>query len=505
MMQTKAEVGPHEALLLEEGHAPLVVAEKKRKRNVQHVATHEDKLRVMKWMVAEEQKVQDELDVKRSSSETVKIKPEKLCLATRAIAEFPELFCAVSSQANYMKATRWWKESKIYIQTTEDMPSSKKARAGRGRRALPWTVWLYEELKRALDSHPDTSTVWGNRDLLSMAKALVEASTHPIYNKDYIIPERSSRIVDNLNLRWIQSFKDKFNIKNTIKRELSQTAELSLCQWIAVSTAANKGQPIAKKDILDQASHLFLQEYDTLPAKLESTWYKSFCLRHPELNLIVEPTTPINQVSSMVPVMPASLPLISPNTSTMFEAIVEGQFKIVKGLLQQGLSPESSDDMGCTALLVATKAGQFNVVKFLLEFGARTEATDENGRTALVLATLLGQFHIVKSLLEHQANVEATDESSRTSLAIACERGDLKLVKLLLRMGANIEARDEDDNTPLMIAVKHNHMEVVVFLLKKGANVRVQDVDGSTLLEIAKHSRELSQLFLEKIATDAIC
>ncbi|KDO22429.1 hypothetical protein SPRG_21181, partial [Saprolegnia parasitica CBS 223.65] len=511
MQSTKPEVGPHEALLLDDQpphHLP-VMEKKTRKRNVQHVATHEDKLRVMKWMVAEEQKLAEELEAKRSAVDGVKMKPEKHCLASRAILEFPELFCAASTQANYMKATRWWKESKVYIETTEHMPHSKKARAGRGRRALPWTAWLYEELKHAMDNHVETAT-WGNRDLLGMAKALVEASTHPTYNKDYIIPERNTRIVDNLNLRWIQSFKDKFNIKNTMKKELSHTSELSLCQWVAVSTAANKGQPIPKKDIIEQASHLFLQEYDSLPAKLESSWYKMFCLRHPELNLVVEPSTPVpsSHVAAMASVLPTSMPMMPTPmqpVGVMFDAIAEGQFKIVKSLLQQGLSPESSDDIGCTALLAATKSGQFNVVKFLLEFGARTEATDECGRTSLVLATFLGHFHIVKALLEHQAHVEATDDNSRTALSIAAERGDLKLVKLLLRMGANLEARDEDDNTPLMIAVKHNHMEVVVFLIKKGANIRVQDVDGSTLLELAKHSRELSQLFLEKISAETMC
>ncbi|OQR83066.1 ankyrin repeat protein [Achlya hypogyna] len=514
MASTKPEVGPHEALLLDDtAHLPVLPEKKTRKRNVQHVATHEDKLRVMKWMVAEEQKVLEDLEAKRScGTDPIKMKPEKICLATRAIAEFPELFCAASTQANYMKATRWWKESKTYISTTEHMPHSKKARAGRGRRALPWTAWLYEELKHAMDNHVETAQ-WGNRDLLSMAKALVEASTHPIYNKEYIIPERNSRILDNLNLRWIQSFKDKFNIKNTVKKELSHTSELSLCQWVAVSTAANKGQPIPKKEIIEQASHLFLQEYDSLPAKLESSWYKLFCLRHPELNLIdddamVEPSTTVtaSQAHQLQPMLPPPMPLLPPqNAALMFDAIAEGQFKVVKTLLQQGLSPEASDDIGCTALIVATKSGQFNVVKFLLEFGARTEATDECGRTSLVLATFLGHFHIVKSLLEHQAHVEATDDNSRTSLSIAAERGDLKMVKLLLRMGANLEARDEDDNTPLMIAVKHNHIEVVVFLIKKGANVRVQDIDGATLLEIAKHSRELSQLFLEKISAETMC
>jgi hypothetical protein len=279
-------------ILQQDGH------EKVRKRNRQHVATHEDKLRVMKWMVAEEAKLKQEAEAKRAMTTTdvgdhpisncLKPKQERLCISTRAIAEFPEVFCAASNQANYMKSMRWWKEAKTYIATTEGViPPTKKARVGRGRRANGWTTWLYAELKQAMDKHYlEDPTPWTSRDLVLVGKSIVEASTHPIYNKDYMDPKRPGlSLSQNVNLRWVHGFKDKFQIRTGNRRQLSAAGEARLYQWIlnCHNTKGNSNNCLVpKSEVFAQAHLLMAVSHDN------EEWFKSFCQRYPDVLSLIQ-------------------------------------------------------------------------------------------------------------------------------------------------------------------------------------------------------------------------
>ncbi|KAF0720819.1 Aste57867_14 [Aphanomyces stellatus] len=485
---------------------PDVQEKSTRKRNVQHVATHEDKLRVMTWMLAEEHALLEdsgsgEPDTMGKKAEKVG-KGERMCLATRAIAQFPDLFRG-SAQANYMKASRWWKDSKEYIYETSGMSATKKARSGRGRKTNAWTSWLQGELKDAIDL--DGHVSWNNKDLLALAKTILDNSTHPEFNKDYVVPQRNCALGDLVNLRWIQVFKEKFHVNahNHAPRpaaELGDMKEAELLHHLATIRDTKGGAPLGKKEVLMVATQLLRETQPAL--KMDASWYKNFCDRHPDLNLTPAvasppmPTTPSKSTAATASLLgrggdmprglsakPDNATLIIDETkaSELFLAIGQGQFNTVKTLLIRGVSTEGCDENGCTALVVATKLGQFNLVKVLLEFGAKTEATDERGLTSLVLATATSQFHVVKNLLECHANVEATNEQCKTPLMLAAERGDLKIVKLLLRMGANVEARDEDDNTAILVAAKQHHVAVVDFLIKKGATVDVHDIEGVSL------------------------
>ncbi|ETV74947.1 hypothetical protein, variant 1 [Aphanomyces astaci] len=475
-----------------EGHpAPYT-----RKRNLQHVATHDDRLRVMTWMLAKEQTLLAEAGNGSSDGgakpETSKMaKVDRLCLATQAIAEFPSLFRG-SAQANYMKASRWWKESREYIYGTSGMTGSKKARTGRGRKTNAWTSWLQDELKASLEVE-GTNSSWNNKDLLVMAKNILDNSTHPEFNKDYIVPQRNCALGDLVNLRWVQNFKERFHYHHHLhthrlhqhhddaaasvaggtgggqQTSLDAAMEAKLLHNLATIRATKDGAPVVKKEVMHLANQLIREAHPMF--KVDTTWYKAFCDRHPEVAApkdqlppaavtpalaLDEPADPTDRPS---PSSTATSLLHPADTSTfhttsssvideakavdVFRAIAAGLVNTVKSLLLQGANTEGCDEHGCTALVVATKASHYNMVKVLLDCGAKTEATDEHGQTALVLAAASGQFHVAKSLLEHKANVEATNDQSKTPLVLAAERGDLKLVKLLVRFGANVEARDE--------------------------------------------------------------
>ncbi|RHY49081.1 hypothetical protein DYB38_002837 [Aphanomyces astaci] len=354
-----------------EGHpAPYT-----RKRNLQHVATHDDRLRVMTWMLAKEQTLLAEAGNGSSDGgakpETSKMaKVDRLCLATQAIAEFPSLFRG-SAQANYMKASRWWKESREYIYGTSGlyciiplpprvyiscvslknagMTGSKKARTGRGRKTNAWTSWLQDELKASLEVE-GTNSSWNNKDLLVMAKNILDNSTHPEFNKDYIVPQRNCALGDLVNLRWVQNFKERFHYHHHLhthrlhqhhddaaasvaagtgggqQTSLDAAMEAKLLHNLAMIRATKDGAPVVKKEVMHLANQLIREAHPMF--KVDTTWYKAFCDRHPEV------AAPKNQ-----------LPPAAAKAVDVFRAIAAGLVNTVKSLLLQGANTEGCDEV----------------------------------------------------------------------------------------------------------------------------------------------------------------
>ncbi|RHY32964.1 hypothetical protein DYB32_002074 [Aphanomyces invadans] len=352
------------AAAAEPGPLPYV-----RKRSLQHVATHDDRLRVMTWMLAKEQTLLSESDsdgtssaVKSDASSTKMAKVDRLCLATQAIAEFPHLFRG-SAQANYMKASRWWKESREYIYGTA-------ARTGRGRKTNAWTLWLQEELKATLEMERSTTTTWHNKDLLVMAKSILDNSTHPEFNKDYIVPQRNCALGDLVNLRWVQNFKEKFQRQHAghhhdgsamafaghayppRQTDLDEAMEAKLLQTLATIRATKDG-PLVKKDVMHMANQLIREAHPMF--KVDTTWYRGFCDRHPEL-----------AVASSAKDMPQRLPQ---SRSPVFLAAERGDLKLVKLLVRFGANVAARDMDDSTAILAAAKNGHGHVVDFLTKKG----------------------------------------------------------------------------------------------------------------------------------------
>jgi ankyrin repeat protein len=67
-----------------------------------------------------------------------------------------------------------------------------------------------------------------------------------------------------------------------------------------------------------------------------------------------------------------------------------GRLAEVQELLGQGVSVNSRDDIGCTALANAVCQGEIKIVRLLLERGAKPNIRDVHGRTALGMLDEIG-------------------------------------------------------------------------------------------------------------------
>jgi len=124
------------------------------------------------------------------------------------------------------------------------------------------------------------------------------------------------------------------------------------------------------------------------------------------------------------------------------DAASVGDRRSLQRLLANGVSPDSADEDGTTALMAAAFAGQGEVVRDLLMAGADPDAQDVSGMTALMNAIIanaeieLGEAHpvfaeIIEQLLAAGADTDLEDEDGATAADLA-ESSDLhELVDLL--------------------------------------------------------------------------
>ena len=173
-----------------------------------------------------------------------------------------------------------------------------------------------------------------------------------------------------------------------------------------------------------------------------------------------------------------------PDHTVLQNAAQDGDIEAVKTLLSNGVSLETTNPIGQTALITAASKGHTEIVKLLLDKGANVNAKDNYGQTATRQA--VPYTETLKVLLA--TNVDASSKES--ALFSAAHGGCVEAVGALLEKGANPNATTESGETPLIWAVVPGHMDVVKLLLKKGANVNAKKTDGSTALMAAAVTKD---------------
>lgn len=132
----------------------------------------------------------------------------------------------------------------------------------------------------------------------------------------------------------------------------------------------------------------------------------------------------------------ASLGLTA-NSATLYRAVDNGSVNTVDLLLKAGVSPNSQNARGWTALMFAARGSSLDIVELLLARGAQPNMRNETGATALIIAARENHAAIAQALLRRGATVNATDRQGRTALMHAAEMGHAVTARTLLNNGAN--------------------------------------------------------------------
>lgn len=190
----------------------------------------------------------------------------------------------------------------------------------------------------------------------------------------------------------------------------------------------------------------------------------------------------------------------------LLEAAARNDVDEVRRLLMLGVSPDSTNEDGLTALHQCCIDDSEEMMKLLIDFDANVNAKDSEQWTPLHAAATCGHIHLVRYLISRGADLLAVNadgnmpydicedeptldyiESEMAKRGITQEMIDetraanevmmLSDLKSLSDAGGDLEFRDEQGATPLHIAAANGYVSVVEFLLDQHVSTDVCDND----------------------------
>lgn len=173
--------------------------------------------------------------------------------------------------------------------------------------------------------------------------------------------------------------------------------------------------------------------------------------------------------------------------SLLTYAAMQGDAKLIAGLLAAGAKLENASDDWGTPLMMAAAKGDLASLTELLKAGAKVEDRNKWGETALILAARFGTPEKVKALIDAGATVVKADNEGNTALSAAAgSDSPAVIVKMLVDAKAEVDVANKDGVTPLMQAAKLGDLEKCVMLLDAGAKVSLKDSNSWTAYDWAK-------------------
>lgn len=129
-------------------------------------------------------------------------------------------------------------------------------------------------------------------------------------------------------------------------------------------------------------------------------------------------------------------------------------------------------------LIDAARYDDLEDVVALFSAGVSLDSTDSQGRTALHMASANGHLAVVEYLIQNGANVNATNMEKNTPLHWACLNGRIEVIRALISAGASVSALNSHEKTPMDEAVTTGKMDVIDAI---GAAVAQAELDGVTV------------------------
>jgi len=156
----------------------------------------------------------------------------------------------------------------------------------------------------------------------------------------------------------------------------------------------------------------------------------------------------------------------------------EGDFDIVKQLVQAGADVDIKDANERTAVEYAAHQNHKPIVAFLISKKATITGANKWGITPFTSAAYAGHSDIVKLFLDNGLRINSRDRNGHTMLTAAASGGRKDLAVLLIELGADLNATTNKRETALDIALTKKHKVVSDLLVLKGAQTSKELVNG---------------------------
>lgn len=177
------------------------------------------------------------------------------------------------------------------------------------------------------------------------------------------------------------------------------------------------------------------------------------------------------------------------------------------------------NEVGMTALIIASVGGHADVVSILIQNEARVnvqaidgstaivracklkhsavaillitssicmlDKQDSLGLTALIVSVMNGLEEVATLLVKNSCKLNLTNAMGNTALMIATKMGEESVVDMLASYGADVNVANKQGWTALLIAAEKGYIRILATLLSRGASLHVQSSDNDTALLLA--------------------
>jgi hypothetical protein len=181
----------------------------------------------------------------------------------------------------------------------------------------------------------------------------------------------------------------------------------------------------------------------------------------------------------------------------LLRAVQTGHREALEILLEAGISPDTRDEKGRTALHLAIKHRQILPLNMLCQKGADLNRTDPRGRSPLMFAVEVEDRHSFHHLLTCGADPNLKDKEGITPLMLAAKVPIAIFVRELLASGAEVNQRDQQGKTALLIAAQNDRTAAVKTLLEAGADPSIRDAEGNSALKTQADNPRIQELIQE--------
>lgn len=204
-------------------------------------------------------------------------------------------------------------------------------------------------------------------------------------------------------------------------------------------------------------------------------------------------------------------------------AVGKNQIKQVKKFLEDGTSPNATDELGNFALHIAIQKKYRDLVNLLLESGADPNLKNNEKITPLYLAIVSKDLKIIQILLKYPINIsvpsgedsifpitlayelrrvdilklllektkltdEVTSKSRIPLIMDAIEKNRKSELELFLQYGGNPNSQMADGTASIVYCIQKGYSQLTAILLKNGVSVETKDSEGKSLILIAHES-----------------
>ncbi|ETM44212.1 hypothetical protein L914_10532 [Phytophthora nicotianae] len=180
--------------------------------------------------------------------------------------------------------------------------------------------------------------------------------------------------------------------------------------------------------------------------------------------------------------------------SALHTATWHGEDKIVEFLLGEGQDPDTEDESGMSAIILAIMHHNLQATRCIfrdrvaiqrnLVMDCREEDETRTRRTV----------SLIQLFLRFNANVDKKCHRGKTALHHATTDDTYEVASLLLSSGASVDARDGEGMSALHHCIQPPSYLVADLLLQHGANVHLPAHDGVTSLQLIIRSHDINML-----------